>query len=380
VSDAEAQTIASSIQAAAATGDTGGFASHFDFEALGKLVIAGMDGTNREANNLRTAIIKQMHLIGPKLTDEIFRHMQAGGSYVFLRALDRQDGRRLLFRLRTADNTLNYHELYLVRQPQGLRIVDLFVYISGERLSVTMQRILLAALPPEKQTLWASLSGSARESLRRTAPLQEMTAAFKRGESQRAVEIYRSLPSDLQKVKSIQLIHVMASQKLDEQAYAAAIDEFRTSFPTDPSIHLVSIDAHLLAGRFDDAHQALDRLDQQLGGDRYLQIMHGQILAQEGKFDLAEKAAEACLRDDARDLDAHWLLVHVSMARRAFPTTAKLLMKIRDELAVELHDLTQIPEYAEFVASPAFAELQKPSPTPNPPPASASSPVPPSQP
>ena len=68
------------------------------------------------------------------------------------------------------------------------------------------------------------------------------------------------------------------------------------------------------------------------------------------------------LNPDGRDVDAYWLLVSLSLTRKSFTTTAELLTKIRDDLGVPLADLAQLPDYADFVRSPAFAQWQKSSP------------------
>jgi len=362
VSEAEALELATAMQSAGEALDADGFASHFDWEAFGSLVLADFEGANSEARSLRNAFAKELSTIGPRLAGQIVKQLEGGGSYEFLRSVDRPEGRRLLFRLRTSANTLNYHEICLARRARGVRAVDLFVYTSGERTSETMQRIMLTALPPDKRTIWASVSGSAKQSLQRAASLKEMTDAFQRGESQRTLDLYQSLPPELQREKAIQIIRLLATQKIDETAYATALDEYLTLYPADPSVHLMSIDAHLIAKRFDDARQAIDRLDKQVGGDPYLQIMLGNTLLLEGKLDLAEKVAHDRLAADGRDVDAYWLLVSLSLTRKSFTTTAELLTKIRDDLGVPLADLAQLPDYADFVRSPAFAQWQKSSP------------------
>lgn len=362
VSEAEAMALATALQSSVDAQDANGFASHFDWEAFGKLVLSEFEGDNAEARGLRSGFAKGISAAGPRIAGQIFKQLADGGTYTFLRSLDRPEGRRLLFRLRTAENAINYHEICLARRAKGVCAVDLFVYASGERMSQTMQRIMLAALPPDQRTLWASVSGSAKRSLQRVMSLKEMTEAFQRGEAQRTLDMYQALPRELQQEKAIQLIRVLATQKIDETAYAAALDEYLAAFPADPSVHLMSIDAHFLAKRFDEVREAIDRLDKQVGGDPYLQIMRGNTLVLEGKLDLAEKLAQDCLAGNARDLDAHWLLVSISLQRRDFPTTARLLTKIRDELNVQLADLTQLRDYAEFVASPAYGQWQKSSP------------------
>jgi hypothetical protein len=106
-------------------------------------------------------------------------------------------------------------------------------------------------------------------------------------------------------------------------------------------------------------HAAIERLDEQVGGDPSLANLRGNAFVAEGKLDAAAKIADARLIEEPRDLDAHLLLVSISLAGKDFSKTAKLLTKIRDELGVPLNDLTQVPQYAEFVASPEYAQWQQ---------------------
>jgi tetratricopeptide (TPR) repeat protein len=350
----QAEAVAAELQKAVAALDDAAFASQFDFVALGASVLSSIEGNNPEARSIRKGFEQRLDSLRAELIEQIFRHVRGGGSYQYLRTVSRVEGPRPLFRLRTSDDSLNYHELVLANGSNGVRVVDIFVYVSGERLTETMQRMLLTALPADKQTLLATISGSAKASLQRAIPLRDMTAAFKAGDHARALTIYDSLSPALRNNKAIQVIRIMAAQKVDEQKYIAAIDEFRATYPHDPSIDLMSIDSYLFAKRFDDLHSALDRLDKQLGGDPYLQVMHANAFIAEKKLDQAEKIAHQILANDPRNLDAHWVLVACSLTSKDFETTAALLTKIRDELGVPIADLAKVPDYAEFILSPAY--------------------------
>ena len=358
ISAAEAATVAEVLQAAADAHDERAFANQFDFAALVDLTLADSDDSSREARELRKGFEKGLLSGSSQLVKLIFTQIDNGGSYQYLRTLERPEGARPLFRLRTPEGALNYHEIILDRRPRGIRIVDFFVYASGERISETMERMMMTALPPETQTLWGRISGSAKSALRRAAPLNDMVEAHKAGNYPRALEIFDSLPPELRADKGVQLIRVMSAQHVEAEVYRQAMDEYVAAFPNDPSMDLMSVDAHLMAGRFQEAHESIDRLDRKVGGDPYLQFMRGNLFLQEGKHDEANRQAEQILRSDERDLDAHWLLVAISLEKKEFQDTAKLLTKIRDELGMPLGDLRQLPDYADFVASPEFEAWQ----------------------
>jgi tetratricopeptide (TPR) repeat protein len=361
VTKAEAEALAVAIQAAITSGDTKAFEAQFDFSALGTLILTVIDGSTVEAQQVRATINNQLPRVKSALIDQIFQKEHSGGSYQYLRTVERDDGPRPIFRLLMSGSKLNYHEFVLARRPQGVRVVDLFVYTLGERLSESVQRFFLIALPRDQQTVLASMSGSARASLRRFASAAALSQTFMRGDNQRVLDMFASLPDDLRAEKAIQFLRVAAAQKVSDAEYAVAIDDYRKAFPQDPSIDLISFDSHIMAGRYAELHDALQRLEEQVGGDPYLQGVHADAFVQEGKLEQAEKIAREILAADPRNVDAHWTLVSVSLRSKRFETTAYLLAKLRDELGVPIRDLTQVPEYAEFVASTAFPRWQNSS-------------------
>jgi acyl carrier protein len=356
VTRGQADAFAAALERAVNTEDVVRFREEFDTGAFRSLVFSGFDGNNQEARSLRASFEKTLENMPSQVFDQILQQVHGGGSYEYLRTIERDDGFRPVFRLRTPEGAINYHEYRLIRRPRGARFSDVFIYASGERLSETMQRLLLTALPPDKQTILASLSGSAQASLRRALPLQDISLAFKRGEHQHVLAMYESLSPELRAEKTIQIFRVMSAQKVDEAAYSAAMDDYRAAFPNDPSIYLMSLDSHLLARRFKEYHDTLDRLNEQVGGDPYLEAMRANVLIMEGKFDQAKTIAQSMLAADPLSIDAHWLLVSLSLAQKSFEATRSLLTTLRDEIGVPLGDLTQVPEYAEFVASPEFAK------------------------
>jgi predicted Zn-dependent protease len=189
--------------------------------------------------------------------------------------------------------------------------------------------------------------------------MQQMALAVKSGQSEQALAEYAKLPQKLQEMKMTQLLRIMAAYGVDEMQYLAAIEEYERLFPGDPSVDLIAIDGFVLRKEWQAAHDAIDRLDQALGGDPYLQVMHGGTHVLAGDYQRALERAQTVLAADPRDEQAHWLLVNISLARKDHAETARLLAKLRDELRLEIADLTQLPEYADFVRSPEYDEWKR---------------------
>src|SRR5437763_9747662 len=152
ITNAEAEALAAAISTAVTSGDTEAFGAQFDFAAFGKLLLGVIDANTVEANRLRAEIEEGLRPAISKILDQVVHQVHSGGSYQYLRTVDREEGPRLIFRLITSRGSLNYHEVIVARRPEGVRAVDFFIYASAERMSESMQRMLLMALPRDMQT------------------------------------------------------------------------------------------------------------------------------------------------------------------------------------------------------------------------------------
>jgi hypothetical protein len=353
VSDEEALALGRRIEMSVAAGDASAFAAEFDWGAFRDLVLADMSADTKQAASFKRGVSRGLDNSAPKLATQMLSNME-GGSYELLGVRQRADGKRLLLRVLMADGRLNYHELCLARRGGRVCVVDLYNYTSGERMSESLERTVIAAMPPENLGLIGRLRGADKQALADMKTMQQMAAGVQSGQSAQALADYGRLPKHLQAMKMVQLLRILAAQGVDDTQYLAAIEEYQRLFPGDPSVELISIDGHILRKEWQAAHDALDRLDQAVGGDPYLQVLHGNTYVLEGDHEQALQRAKTMLAASPRDENAHWLLVSVSLARRDDAETARLLTILRDELKVAIGDLTQLPDYADFVRSPEY--------------------------
>ena len=357
ITDEEALALGRRIELAVRQADANAFNADMDWAAFRELVLADIPADTKETANFRRGLNKGMENATPRLTAQLLDQMSSG-SYVLIGVRQRPEGKRLLFRLQLPSGALNYHELCLARQ-ERVRVVDMYIYASGELLSETMERTFLVTMPPENLGLIGRLRGADKAALEHLLVMQRMTQAVKSGQGREGLAEFAKLPRHLQETKLVQLMRVMATGHIDDAQYLAAVEEYERLFPDDPSIALLSIDGYILRKEWQMAHETIDRLDKALGGDPYLQIVHGNAHVMEGDFEQAQQRAETVLAASPRDENAHWLLVSVSLGRRDYAQTARLLAKIRDDLRIEIGDLTQVPDYADFVRSPEYDEWKR---------------------
>ncbi|HKO54279.1 MAG TPA: hypothetical protein VJ276_00295 [Thermoanaerobaculia bacterium] len=298
---------------------------------------------------------------GPEFVKQLSDVMRNGGSLHLLRVRTAADGsKRAVFRLLLPDGAVNYHEMLISRDAAGaVRARDIYVYTNAEFLTDTMRRMFFFSLAQDPSAL-QKLAGRKNPFLEHVEDYKQMLQKLREGDGKGAEEMYRRLPEETRRQKSVMLAHVFASSKLgNDEAYLKAMDEMRRAFPHDGGVDLMSIDAFILKQKWPEALAAIDRVDAAVGGDPYLDVFRSNVLLRSGDV---KKAHDFSLRAGVREPTlpaAYWAQVHVSLARHDYAETARLLSWLRDHLRVEIADLTTLPDYAGFVASPEYEEWMK---------------------
>jgi predicted Zn-dependent protease len=219
-----------------------------------------------------------------------------------------------------------------------------------------MRRMFFFAIAQDPGTL-QRLTGKKNPFIEHIEDYKQMLEKVRAGDGRGAEELYQRLPEETKKQKSVMLAHVFASSKLGDDAYVKAIDEMRHLFPHDGGVDLMSIDAFSLKQKWPQALAAIDRVDGAVGGDPYLDVFRSNIHLRAGHLDQARDCAARAAGREPTLPQAFWAQVNVSLAQADYAETARVLAHLRDVLHVELPDLTQVPEYQGFVASPEYEEF-----------------------
>jgi tetratricopeptide (TPR) repeat protein len=175
----------------------------------------------------------------------------------------------------------------------------------------------------------------------------------------KALAALAALPKKAQESKPLQLLKIQAASAVDDASYEAAIAGYEKLFPGDPSLNLVSIDGFIVRKNFSEALKVVDRLDESLGGDPYLDELRVSLLLQNGKdLDRATEIAEKSLAAQPESEDAHYLLLGAHVANRNFAGAVAImrLMGERFDLVFEEEGLDPgDANYMALKASPEWA-------------------------
>lgn len=358
VTQEDARATGAALQAAAQAGDVEVINGLFDWDALLGLALADLDETALAAPlaEFRRGFLNGIRDNGG-LGGQIVTTVAQGGSYTLLRVHGEKSQPRLLFRVVSSSGGLNYHDLLLARDEAGeVRIVDVYLALAGERMSHTLRRAFLPLIPREDESLIKNQPAADRVFLEHFDDYRAFARHLVEQEGAKALAAYEKLPPELQQNKAVLIGRVIASQSVSDEQYLAAIDAFRRQFPKDAAVDLISIDAFVLKQQFEPALESVDRIEKIYGPDAFFNVLRAGIRYQAGDLEAAEKFAKKAIIEEPTLVDPYWHLTTISLDRKDYDETVRLLTVLQEQLHVELADLASIPIYAEFVKSPQYAK------------------------
>lgn len=346
-----AQRIASSMQ----SGDGAVLDRAIDIDAILERVYRGLDVSDTSKRDFGTGVKKTFHF-GTAIAKEI----ESAGSYELLRVRQVEGKQRALFRL-ISPGGVNYHDMELApaRDGKGQRVVDVFVFLSGEWLSDTMRRGFLPVMAHEKRGALERMTGVHSAYIENLPRITELSTAVSNGDHARVLAIYRALPPAVQTDRNVMMMYYQAASKAGDAEYARALDEIKKAFPKDPALDLLLFDDYFLKKQWDGAVAALGRVRRALGGDAYLDFLEGNIFYARGDHAAAKVRLNRAITAEPDLAEPYWTLITISLEQRTHDETARLLERVEVSAKVELQDVGNVAEYAEFAKSKAYAQWKQ---------------------
>ncbi len=357
----EAKKFAASLEAAAAAQTPAPLQALFDFDALLTIASAGLEPDSRFEQGFRRGFKDSQGKPGG-LPIEIQGAVARGGSYKFRRYHRDGEEDRLMFRLVLPDSGgVNYQDLIIRRRSDGsIKIVDLYAFLSAEKVSKTVRRLLVPLLARQNRGALARLAGPDQVLVAYETQVERFGQAARAGDPNEALEIFEQLPEELRKEKAFQIMRLMAAQRTgNENTYLQALEGLRQGAKADGSVDLLSIDYYFLRKRFDRAREAIDRVEQAVGADAYLDVLRGNAFMEEGKLAEAQQRFDKALAAEPTLLEAHRGLVGVALKQKRFDDVLARLKAMHGQFTIAWADFTQEPDYAEFVRTPQYQQWLK---------------------
>lgn len=253
-------------------GSTATFNELFDLDRFGKLA------TYTEYEDNKVKELKEGFNAGfskgiSSLPQKLIQTIEQGGFYDFLEYYYDIDSKsyRMLFRLFSEEEGINYHDFDLIKRGEKFYIQDIYIYLTGENLSETANKLYLMSLP---KNIFEKIID--RDDSKDMNHMLKAVTSQRNQENETAVSHLNQIQGKLSHTKIYHVIKILAAANLDESIYIEAMSDMLEDFGDDPTSHLLSIDYYYMKGDYKKAMEAIDRLEEETG-DTFLNLQRGNI-------------------------------------------------------------------------------------------------------
>lgn len=335
-----------------------------DVKAMMEKATEGVDAPAQVKTDFLKGAQEAMERSGPPLMAEIKPLVQAGADFRATKALDWKGQPACLVRWIDPNGGAGYVVLLLERDAKDGRIrsTDYYPLASGELVSETVRRLYLAAVTHANRGIVDRLLGKDQAFVEHLGDMNRMIANNREGKLAETLKIFDALPEALKGEKIFQLLRYGAAQGIgDDAKYLEAIQDFASRFPGDPATDFLLIDGHFMTKppQPEKSLECVDRLDKTLGGDAYTKVLRGNILTVMKREDDALAAFQAAVAAEPDLRPAYDGLLNTALALKRFNVVAEGLDALTSVFKVEIADLSEIDEFAEFLASPEGKQWTK---------------------
>lgn len=339
-------------------GEPNNFVKAFDKDKFIDRVFVDIPSDTETMKEIRTEIGDG---VKSNLDNVIRTIFQSFDSFDYVNYSEGEGYYTILIRGSGDEGGLNYLELELdIAKKEELRIIDIYSYFSGEYISTTMNRNVKMIISENgmMSKILSSLSLTDREYTESLPKLVKMEKYRNMGDFNEILKVYDTLPSSIKKEKTFLIVAISAAQSVDEERYLKLIKLYESEFPEDPSLPLLSLDYYLLRGEIETANKQVDKLDEIVGGDNYLNVIRSNIcIIAEDKV-CAKSHLETAIQNNEFEEEAYWGLLELELRDNNYKKVSSYLSLLSDNFGYEFTEeaLGQVDIYKNYLKSEDFKE------------------------
>ena len=279
-----------------------------------------------------------------------------GGESMFnlLRVRTEEGRQTALFRY-VLDDGVNYYVFYLTRDDKGGIVYDdVYVFLTGERISATVGRLAMRGIAAQVGLL-DRLMGKDKREADVLEKIGRMAGLNKQGDYADVLKLYDELPKEYQEMKGVVIQRYRAAVNIDLDTFKRVCDDALRLFGNDESMNLLLIDGLEVNGQFDKMLACIDALDKSLGGDPYLNTKRTSALLGKGDFAGALALGKTMVADEITRLDGYSTQLDAYNYLKQYADIPPLLKNaLADDIAYDMELLRGEPAYEGFLASEPY--------------------------
>lgn len=343
--EAEVKALADRLLAAAMPCNTGPVAALFDREAFLRLIEKRAPAESKTLRTVElftsTAANKLCAWIGEPRELRVLR----------IRSIDGEQ-RPVLRKVSTI--SIGYFDVRVTSGAQGTRLLDIYSHSNGTWISEEIADTLLVPGSGDRGAAMAVV---------------QINMLQEQGRHAEALAILDALPEPTRNTRVMQSLRVAIAGQISVEAYEQAIAERMRRLPGFKPSPLQAMNRAFLAGDLAEALRQIDLLDAAVGGDPLLDAIRALVLVQRnrsGDLEAAAARAERAVRAEPKLTLPHTAKLTVALSRRDWTTALATLEALARDLGVTMleGELRTLPNAAELIASPGYAEWRERHPQP----------------
>ena len=261
--DQKVAELAQYIEASFNASETTAFNEKFDVNSFIKAIGDNdvIDMTDEYTKGFMTGIRKT----GSELSKKIVAQIDEGAYYnlVNYRYIIAEKAYYFTFRLYSNETGVNYHDYKVCSDGETLKFNDIYIYLTGEKLSATLQRLFILSQPSKNPISRLLGSNSTNEIVK----ISESRKLALQGKAKEAYEKINEIKGPMAKEKFTLIIKGSYASDFDDKIYEEILEEFAELYPNDPTIYLKQVDYYILKEDYQKAIENIDILIDEAGDD-----------------------------------------------------------------------------------------------------------------
>lgn len=307
--------------------------------------------SDKQKADLKEGIKKKSSSFGERLSNDFARQ---NGRATFIRIHTYKGIHGPLIRM-DLDSGYNYLLLDIEKVAGELKIVDMLIAVTGNRLSETMGAISQLMVSPDK-SLVGRLFGIKEVDDKMVTAIANMSKYSRNQDFKGAYRVINHLPTELRNHKMIILTAVQYASQLGEDQYFNELKRLAKYHQNDPDVAFTLLDYFFLSKDFDGAMKVMQIVESAYGVDAATSSLKANIEVERGNFKEAVDFASKGMALEPANEDPYWALLSALVTQEKHEECVKTLQKLQLEFGYEFTraDFMAEPVYAQFVKSDAF--------------------------
>ena len=324
----------------------------FDFRALLQQVCYGVDPNAKVVKDFSQGFLKSV----ANLPERMGKQLEATPLADIIRVREADGAHVALIRFYGSETELIYQEITIARGTRNQpAIVDAMALAVGEPTTATMRRFFLAALASDSRGLLQRLTKQDNVLIKNLGMIQEYNRAQKQQDLLTVVNTYDAFPSELQRIKIFAVAAITAAVELDDtKRYERLMSQYRQWYPDDPSLNLLLIDFYAVKNMPKEMLATIDRLDEAVGGDPFLNLLRAQVSLGEENWKEARELATKVIEQVPDAEYSYWTVFDAAFAERDFDMAVEMLKVLHDKFRVDVRNLEKGKDYKALTESKPY--------------------------